>query len=280
MTYGCQCSLPLWRMPSVDPVWNWRGQLTSLVRSRRACIKRIIAPKGGDSKRNLYYQIITVQFKLSTVWRQSWSAAPKYSLEFLNVPLMTTGDRLELTSRTSVRLLRLVLTQRTTAPKSGNKRESHPPEAAQSTPSPSKQEGRGFFWKQHISPCNRKSTCCSDTEQSSEVVVSDGAFRLLSGMSVNQSRSVQSNLWQETTSLWDTPAAHLYASQHHKQLSRGEGRAGGGVDLPQLSGEKYVSIFFPPLSVAKKTKQMLLHFPHYCSLVWIPLFSPSTRTQE
>lgn len=116
MTYGCQCSLPLWRMPSVDPVCNWRGQLTSPVRSRRACIKRIIAPKGGDSKRNLYYQIITVQFKLSTVWRQSWSPAPKYSLEFLNVPPMTTGDRLELTSRTSVRLLRLVLTQRTTTP--------------------------------------------------------------------------------------------------------------------------------------------------------------------
>lgn len=98
-------------------------------------------------------------------------------------------------------------------------------------------------------------------------MVSDGALRLLSGMSVNHSRSVQSNLWQETTSLWDTPAAHLYASQHHKQLDRGGGR--GGLDLPQLSGEKYVSIF--PLSVAEKTKQMLLYFPHYCSLVWISL---------
>lgn len=43
---------------------------------------------------------------------------------------------------------------------------------------------------------------------------------------------------------------------------------GGGVDLPQLSGEKCVSIF--PLSVAETTKQSLLYFPHYCSLVWIP----------
>lgn len=45
--------------------------------------------------------------------------------------------------------------------------------------------------------------------------------RLLSGMSMNQSRLVQSNLWQETTSLWDTPAVHLYAVQQHKQLSTG-----------------------------------------------------------
>lgn len=44
---------------------------------------------------------------------------------------------------------------------------------------------------------------------------------LLSGMSMNQSRLVQSNLWQETTSLWDTPAVHLYAAQHHKQLNSG-----------------------------------------------------------
>lgn len=73
-------------------------------------------------------------------------------------------------------------------------------------------------------------------------MVSDGAFRLLSGMSVNQSRSVQSNLWQETTSLWDTPAAHLYASQHHKQLSRGEGR--GGRSTAAVRGEMCFH-FFP-----------------------------------
>lgn len=104
---------------------------------------------------------------------------------------------------------------------------------------------------------------CSNTEQSSEVVVSDREPRLLSGMSRNQSRSVQSNLWQETTSLWDTPAVHLYAAQHHKQLNS------GGLELLQLSGEKYVSIF--PLSVAEKTIQIRLYFPHYCSLVWISL---------
>ncbi len=59
----------------------------------------------------------------------------------------------------------------------------------------------------------------SNTEQSSEVVVSDWESWLLSGM--NQSRLAQSNLWQETTSLWDTPAVHLYAAQHHKQLNSG-----------------------------------------------------------
>lgn len=128
-------------------------------------------------------------------------------------------------------------------------------------------KGRLRLFENNILLDNRKSTCCSNREQGSEVVASDGAFRLLSGMSVNQSRLVQSNLWQETTSLWDTPAAHLYASQHHKQLDRG-GVGSGGLDLPQLSGEKYVSIF--PLSVAETTKQSLLYFPHYCSLVWIP----------
>lgn len=40
-------------------------------------------------------------------------------------------------------------------------------------------------------------------------------------MSMNQSRLVQSNLWQETTSLWDTPAVHLYTAQHHKQRNSG-----------------------------------------------------------
>lgn len=73
-------------------------------------------------------------------------------------------------------------------------------------------------------------------EQSSEVVAGDRELWLLSDMSMNQSRMVQSNLWQETTSLWDTPAVHLCAAQHHKQLGS------GGLDLLKLSGEKWVSI--------------------------------------
>lgn len=57
------------------------------------------------------------------------------------------------------------------------------------------------------------------------------------------------------------------STPHNIIRSSAEGRA-GGLDLPELSGEKYVSIFFPHL-VPKKTKQTLLYFPHYCSLVWI-----------
>lgn len=108
-----------------------------------------------------------------------------------------------------------------------------------SPPPPLPKERRQLF-ENNILLYNRKSTCCSSREQSSEVVVSDGAFQLLSGMSTNHSRSVQSNLWQETTSLWDTPAAHLYASQHHKQLDRGGGEAagvGGGRSTAAVRGE-------------------------------------------
>lgn len=81
---------------------------------------------------------------------------------------------------------------------------------------------------------------------------------------MNQSRLVQSNLWQETTSLWDTPTVHLYAAQHHKQHNAGV------RSTVAVRGE---ICFHFTTSVAEKTIQTLLYFPHYCLLVWISLLS-------
>lgn len=97
-----------------------------------------------------------------------------------------------------------------------------------------------------------------------EVVVTDRESWLLSGMRVNQSRLVQSNLWQETTSLWDTPAVHLYTAQHHKQLN-----SGGKIYCSCQERNRFP---FYNLSGREDHTNAPL-FPQYCSLVWISLLS-------
>lgn len=104
----------------------------------------------------------------------------------------------------------------------------------------------------------------SATEQSLEVVVSGRVSWLLSGMSMNQNHLVQSNLWQETTSLWDAPQS---TSMPHNIISSS---TQGVKSTVAVRGE---ICFHFTTSVAEKTIQMLLYFPHYCSLVWISLLS-------
>lgn len=146
-------------------------------------------------------------------------------------------------------------------------------------------KGRLRLFENNILLYNRKSTCCSNPEQSSEVVASDGALQLLSGMSRNQSCSVQSNLWQETTSLWDTPAAHLYASQHHKQLDRGGGRGGAGevrstaavrgeicFHFSTFSGwdDQTIAALFPSLLLTRLNPSAPVSFPPAHTLKRLP----------
>lgn len=117
----------------------------------------------------------------------------------------------------------------------------------------------------------------SATEQSFEVVVGGTESQLFSGMSMNQCCMVQSNLWQETTSLWDTPRST--STQHNIINSSTQ----GVKSTIAVRGE---ICFYFTTSVAEKTIQkppfpsLLLTRSNLSPLSSAPVSFPSVHTVE